>query len=175
MGSNTTFFSSLWADSITNISMGDLLKETSRNSGANRCNPLPVNKDSCHSQMPFSSESFDTAIAAYITRHQGTGLSTPASHTSIWDAEETCHAFPFQKIENSRNKVVVPSQDNASGPSIVIAGLHSKRSPDSVKCTLQLLAHFSNEYSSLFELIYEILKTVYHCIYAGSCLSRIHT
>eukprot|EP00268_Persea_americana_P006411 TRINITY_DN12318_c0_g1_i6.p1 TRINITY_DN12318_c0_g1~~TRINITY_DN12318_c0_g1_i6.p1 ORF type:complete len:494 (-),score=96.94 TRINITY_DN12318_c0_g1_i6:415-1896(-) len=131
MGSDTTIFPALWADTATNISMGDLLKETSRKTEANHSDPLPVNKGSCLSQIPFNSDSFDAAIAAHISRHQGTGLSTPAFHTSIWDAEETCHAFPFQKIENSRNEVVMPSQNTASGPSSQITDLNSMRSPDS--------------------------------------------
>lgn len=142
MGSDTTMFPALWADTATNISMGDLLKETSRKTEANHSDPLPVDKGSCLSQIPFNSDSFDAAIAAHIYRHQGTGLSTPVFHTSIWDAEETCHAFPFQKIENSRNEVVMPSQNTASGPSSQIADLNSMRSPESVKFNFQLIFPF---------------------------------
>lgn len=54
----------------------------------------------CLQQIPFSCDSFDAAIAAHISRQQDKTVSQPtlASHaSSIWDAEETCDAFSFQK------------------------------------------------------------------------------
>lgn len=59
---------------------------------------MPVNSN--FQQIPFSCDSFDAAIAAHIFKHEHKvdlqqGL---ASHgPSIWDAEETCDAFAFQK------------------------------------------------------------------------------
>ncbi|XP_004509590.1 TSL-kinase interacting protein 1 isoform X2 [Cicer arietinum] len=88
-----------WADSLTNISVGDLLLGVSQNLDDNCINPLIG--ENCHSvhQIPFSSDSFDAAIAAHISKHQDKiGQSTMASHmSSIWDAEETRDAFSFKK------------------------------------------------------------------------------
>jgi hypothetical protein len=61
----------------------------------------PLIAENCRSahQIPFTSDSFDAAIAAHISKHQDKmGQSTLASHTSsIWDAEETRDAFSFKK------------------------------------------------------------------------------
>lgn len=87
-----------WADSLTNISVGDLLSGVSQD--LDNCIDPPIAED-CNDlqQIPFSSDSFDAAIAAHISRHQDKmGQSTLASHmSSIWDAEETCDAFLFKK------------------------------------------------------------------------------
>lgn len=88
-----------WADSLTNISVGDLLSGVSQDLNDNCIDPLIA--ENCRSvhQIPFSSDSFDAAIAAHISRHQDKmGQSTMVSHmSSIWDAEETCDAFSFKK------------------------------------------------------------------------------
>ncbi|KAH1151235.1 hypothetical protein GYH30_044960 [Glycine max] len=87
-----------WADSLTNISVGDLLSGVSQD--LDNCINPPI-AESCYDvqQIPFSSDSFDAAIAAHISRHQDRmGRSSLASHmSSIWDAEETCDAFLFKK------------------------------------------------------------------------------
>jgi hypothetical protein len=54
----------------------------------------------CLQQIPFSCDSFDAAIAAHISKHQdkmGYQPTMPSNASSIWDAEETCDAFSFQK------------------------------------------------------------------------------
>ncbi|XP_014509919.1 TSL-kinase interacting protein 1 [Vigna radiata var. radiata] len=88
-----------WADSLTNISVGDLLSGMSQDLEDNCINP-PI-AENCHDvqQVPFSSDSFDAAIAAHISRHQDKmGHSSLAAHmSSIWDAEETCDAFIFRR------------------------------------------------------------------------------
>ncbi|EOY07887.1 TSL-kinase interacting protein 1, putative isoform 1 [Theobroma cacao] len=88
-----------WADSLTNISVGDLLAEVPHDLDDN-CVDHPVAESSqCLQQIPFSCDSFDAAIAAHISRHQNK-MEVPslASHpSSIWDAEETCDAFSFSK------------------------------------------------------------------------------
>ncbi|GAV90591.1 Myb_DNA-binding domain-containing protein, partial [Cephalotus follicularis] len=89
-----------WADSLTNISVGDLLSEVPQDMDANCIESPFVESSQCLQQIPFSCDSFDAAIAAHISRHQNkSGLqSTLASHSSsIWDAEETCDAFSFQQ------------------------------------------------------------------------------
>lgn len=87
-----------WADSLTNISVGDLLSGVSQD-----CHDPPV-AENCHSvqQIPFTCDSFDAAIAAHISRHQDKiGQQAMTSHmSSIWDAEETCDAFSFRKVHS---------------------------------------------------------------------------
>lgn len=57
-------------------------------------------------------DSFDAYIAAQINCPQGPRLSTQDSHSSILDAEETCHAFPCKKFSSS-GKVVLPLSGSA--------------------------------------------------------------
>ncbi|KAL0336907.1 UNVERIFIED_CONTAM: TSL-kinase interacting protein 1 [Sesamum calycinum] len=96
-----------WADSLTNISVGDLLSESTQNTDVNCAEfPLPLGSN-CFQQMPFSCDSFDAAIAAHIYKHQNKvdlqqGLASHAP--SIWDGEETCDAFAFQKTGAFCNK-----------------------------------------------------------------------
>ncbi|KAG9134579.1 hypothetical protein Leryth_000907 [Lithospermum erythrorhizon] len=89
-----------WADSLTNISVGQLLSEASQDGGPN-CVSSPV-PFSCRSvqQTSFCSDSFDAAIAAHICNYESeaVGQSAPLCHaSSIWDAEETRDEFSFQK------------------------------------------------------------------------------
>ncbi|XP_042476305.1 TSL-kinase interacting protein 1-like, partial [Macadamia integrifolia] len=92
-----------WADSLTNISIGDLLSDESR-AVESTCIDQPTEGGSQYlQQIPFSCDSFDAAIAAHISGHQdGSGLlSGPVQllhSSSIWDAEETCDGFSFQKV-----------------------------------------------------------------------------
>ncbi|KAJ8753977.1 hypothetical protein K2173_001875 [Erythroxylum novogranatense] len=89
-----------WADSLTNISVGDLLAEVPHDENL-QCTESPMTQSNqCLQQIPFSCDSFDAAIAAHMSKHQNKSVfcSTAVSHTSsIWDAEETCDAFSFQK------------------------------------------------------------------------------
>ncbi|XP_020549588.1 TSL-kinase interacting protein 1 isoform X2 [Sesamum indicum] len=96
-----------WADSLTNISVGDLLSESTQSTDVNCTEfPMPLGSN-CFQQMPFSCDSFDAAIAAHIYKHQNKvdlqqGLASHAP--SIWDGEETCDAFAFQKTGAFCNK-----------------------------------------------------------------------
>ncbi|KAF6161735.1 hypothetical protein GIB67_009104 [Kingdonia uniflora] len=100
-----------WADSLTNISVGELLTESSRAMDMDD-NNLPVAESSqFFQQIPFSCDSFDAAIAAHIFRSgdKRNFLSAPVSHaSSIWDSEETCDAFSFQKISTSHQEIPSP-------------------------------------------------------------------
>ncbi|CAI0426827.1 unnamed protein product [Linum tenue] len=97
---STTLSAGEWADSLTNISVGDLLSDV-----PNDCNTsnivLPMaQNDQCLQQIPFSCDSFDAAIAAHISKHQDKlGFLPPVQSqtSSIWDADETCDAFSFQR------------------------------------------------------------------------------
>ncbi|GAB2264075.1 hypothetical protein Droror1_Dr00026209 [Drosera rotundifolia] len=87
-----------WADSLTNISIGDLLQEASDNVDRN-CDESHVPASSqCLEQIPFTCDSFDAAIAAHIYRHQeriGFQSGMASNQSSIWDGEEACDAFSF--------------------------------------------------------------------------------
>ncbi|KAK6152378.1 hypothetical protein DH2020_015013 [Rehmannia glutinosa] len=116
-----------WADSLTNISMGDLLSESTHNVDAN-CAEFPVPLGSNYLQQnPFSCDSFDAAIAAHIYKHQNKVDLQQHVPSSIWDAEETCDAFAFQKTSAFCDKdpnaymndsVEVCKQANMTSPSV---------------------------------------------------------
>ncbi|CAA0842921.1 TSL-kinase interacting protein 1 [Striga hermonthica] len=100
-----------WADSLTNISMGELLSESEHNIDASCANFSNPRGSNCFQQIPFSCDSFDAAIAAHIYKHQvrvesqpsqsqGNGFQVP----SIWDGEETCDAFAFKKTSSFHDK-----------------------------------------------------------------------
>ncbi|XP_042945909.1 TSL-kinase interacting protein 1-like isoform X3 [Carya illinoinensis] len=88
-----------WADTLTNISIGDLLSGVSHDIDVNCIDPPVAESSECLQQVPFSCDSFDAAIAAHISKHQDkTYQPTLSSHaSSIWDAEETCDAFSYKK------------------------------------------------------------------------------
>lgn len=88
-----------WADSLTNISVGDILSEVSHEMHTNSTDPLLPGSSLGHQQVPFCCDSFDAAIAAHLSRHQNKTALVPHS-SSIWDAEETCDAFSFQAIHS---------------------------------------------------------------------------
>lgn len=100
LSAGTALSAGEWADTLTNISVGDLLLGVSHDIDAN-CIDEPVAESSqCLQQIPFTCDSFDAAIAAHISKHQDKMGYQPtlSSHAcSIWDAEETCDAFAFKK------------------------------------------------------------------------------
>ena len=69
-----------WADSLTNVSVGDLLSDDNCQNG------------STWPGVPLSCDSFDTAIAGFLSRNQSPAMA------SIFDAEETCDEFSFKVI-----------------------------------------------------------------------------
>ncbi|KAL8149901.1 TSL-kinase interacting protein 1 isoform X2 [Apium graveolens] len=103
-----------WADSLTNISIGDLLNDTSDNMETNYVGPSNA---SCQYQLSFSCDSFDAAIAALMRKNQDKASFQPTleSHApSIWDSEETCDAFSFKKSSVSRERVLGASTNDSS-------------------------------------------------------------
>ncbi|KAJ7957221.1 TSL-kinase interacting protein 1 [Quillaja saponaria] len=89
-----------WADSLTNVSVGDLLSGVSHDRNANCIDSPVAGRSQCSQQIAFCSDSFDAAIAAHISRNQGKIEYQPtfSLHTSsMLDAEETCDAFSFIK------------------------------------------------------------------------------
>lgn len=91
-----------WADSLTNISVGELLTESTQNVDCTGF-PTPL-ASNCLQQIPFSCDSFDAAIAAHIYKHQNPQQGIASHAPSIWDAEETCDAFSFQKTDAFRGE-----------------------------------------------------------------------
>ncbi|XP_076899761.1 TSL-kinase interacting protein 1-like [Bidens hawaiensis] len=98
-----------WADSLTNTSISDLLSDVNNNNNNNSNNNMNNNSNSKKnanvsigpsvSQLSFSCDSFDAAIAAHINKAIGNNNNnkTTVASSSIWDAEETCDAFTFRK------------------------------------------------------------------------------
>ncbi|KAF8403106.1 hypothetical protein HHK36_011200 [Tetracentron sinense] len=108
----TTLSAGEWADSLTNISIGDLLSEASHGMDTSCIDPPAMGSSQCLQQITFSCDSFDAAIAAHISRHQDNAAlqSVQVSHvSSIWDAEETCDAFSFRKIPVMDREAPSPS------------------------------------------------------------------
>ncbi|XP_026388409.1 TSL-kinase interacting protein 1-like isoform X2 [Papaver somniferum] len=86
--------SSLWG----NISIGGLLSEESLQPVPSSSNARPTGTGSYVQQVPFSCDSFDAAIAAHILSQSQSRQKRTAMQSSIYDAEETCDAFPSQKL-----------------------------------------------------------------------------
>ncbi|XP_039123414.1 TSL-kinase interacting protein 1-like [Dioscorea cayenensis subsp. rotundata] len=87
----------LWAECLSNISVGALLSEAVANPDANRSRSMLQNNSTLqHALVNF--DSFDAAIAAHIARYQVADMPAKPASQPILEAEDTCHAFPFQKI-----------------------------------------------------------------------------
>uniref|UniRef100_A0A1D1YGQ5 TSL-kinase interacting protein 1 n=2 Tax=Anthurium amnicola TaxID=1678845 RepID=A0A1D1YGQ5_9ARAE len=105
-----------WADSLTNISIGDLLSEASRAADPCHNNPSAWEGVSTLQHLSLSCDSFDAAIAGLLSHHQDVlNPSTRLSPASILDAEETCDEFSF-------HKVLALNQDNLDPPSNFSSG-----------------------------------------------------
>lgn len=98
-----TFSAADWADSLTNISVGDLLSEASK-AAASSCVDSSFGKSGICPQGDLSCDSFDAAIAAHISGNQSSRISTQAASSSMWNAEETCDEFSFQAIPALKNR-----------------------------------------------------------------------
>ncbi|VAH58019.1 unnamed protein product [Triticum turgidum subsp. durum] len=79
-----------WIDCISNISFGALLSQAVPSQDSKQ---PPLQNSSILQQIPATCDSFDAAIASLIA-HQQTSNQPKVSNPSVWDAEETCHAFP---------------------------------------------------------------------------------
>lgn len=96
----SVFLRGEWADSLTNISMGDLLSEVPDNIDASCVSPSLPGTSHSIPQIPFSCDSFDAAIASLVDKNGDKPGFQPCIDScapSIWEAEETCDAFSFQK------------------------------------------------------------------------------
>ncbi|CAJ1937935.1 unnamed protein product [Sphenostylis stenocarpa] len=86
--------SSPWLDSLSNISIGAFLSEASLFGG------LDPKSFAGIQPCDITSDSLDAFIAAQINNRPVSRLSGEDLRTSILDAEETCHAFPLQKLSS---------------------------------------------------------------------------
>ncbi|WVZ23762.1 hypothetical protein V8G54_002306 [Vigna mungo] len=86
--------SSPWLDSLSNISIGAFLSETSLFGG------LDPKSFAAIQPCDVTSDSLDAFIAAKINSRPVSRLSAEDLRPSILDAEETCHAFPLQKLSS---------------------------------------------------------------------------
>ncbi|GLJ17001.1 hypothetical protein SUGI_0294110 [Cryptomeria japonica] len=95
-----------WVDSLSNISIGDLLNEASCAEHGNSYEGLSIGSGTQHQLFPQYMDSFDAAINAHIVRSQEvTNMPINHSQPSIWDGDETCDAFAFRKIPFSTQEL----------------------------------------------------------------------
>ncbi|KAK4382329.1 TSL-kinase interacting protein 1 [Sesamum angolense] len=91
-----------WDDNLTTLSIGGLLSEASLQAKAG-CNwELNESKSSLQLNAHLL-DSYDSLISAQLNANsQIPKPSCNESNLSILDAEETCHAFPIQKLQPNR-------------------------------------------------------------------------
>lgn len=90
----------MWADSLTNISIGGLLSEASLQGRFGNCDKKSNGISSGLQSSQLISDSFDAFIAGQMNPSRSLRPPLQDSHSSILDADDTCHAFPFQKISS---------------------------------------------------------------------------
>lgn len=93
--------STMWNDSLTDISIGGLLSEASLQGLLNSCDPRSNGSNPGLQPSQIISDSFDAFITAQVNCFQGPGLPPHSSSSSILDAEDTCHAFAVKKLSAS--------------------------------------------------------------------------
>lgn len=84
------------------------------------------------------SDSFDAYITAQINCPQFPRLSTLDSHSSILDAEETCHAFPSKKFSSSGKDVLPLSGSATTADCSQDASCKSYKFPKTQVCSILL-------------------------------------
>jgi hypothetical protein len=117
-----------WIDCISNVSFGALLSEAVPSEDSKQ---PPLQSYSILQQLHATCDSFDTAIASLIAQQQTTNQAK-VWNPSLWDAEETCHAFPSQKQTSVRMPLLAPSNSSAITSSILGAILESDTDGDQV-------------------------------------------
>lgn len=85
-----------WDDSFTSLSIGGLISEASLLGKISNCDSK---SNASKSGLPLISDSIDAFIAQQYNSHpHASKPSSHDTHSSILDAEETCHAFSFRKV-----------------------------------------------------------------------------
>ncbi|XVF58685.1 hypothetical protein PTKIN_Ptkin07bG0085600 [Pterospermum kingtungense] len=88
----------MWADSLTNISIGGLLSEASLQGKFGNCDPKSNGRTTGLQSSQLISDSFDAFLAGQMNLSQNPTPPPQVTHSSILDADDTCHGFPFQKF-----------------------------------------------------------------------------
>ncbi|XP_057491274.1 TSL-kinase interacting protein 1 [Actinidia eriantha] len=97
-----------WSDSLTNLSIGGLLSEASLLGKIDCYDPKSNGSKLGLQPTPLISDSLDAFIAGQLdSQPQESKPWSHVSRSSILDAEETCHAFPFRKFSSSGKDVRV--------------------------------------------------------------------
>ncbi|RLM91267.1 TSL-kinase interacting protein 1-like [Panicum miliaceum] len=117
-----------WLDSISNISFGALLSEAAPSQDSKQ---LPSQNNLSFQQIPATCDSFDAAIASLIARQQASN-QPKVSNPSLWEAEETCHAFAFQNQASRRTSSSVPGN---SGSASVLGAIPETGTDDDQQCS----------------------------------------
>ncbi|KAK8673777.1 hypothetical protein V6N13_112089 [Hibiscus sabdariffa] len=90
----------MWADSLTNISIGGLLSEASLQGSFGNCDPKSNGITSGLQSSQLISDSFDAFLAGQMNNPFKNPRRPVQDSHSILDADDTCHAFPFQKFSS---------------------------------------------------------------------------
>ncbi|XP_009802693.1 TSL-kinase interacting protein 1 isoform X1 [Nicotiana tabacum] len=140
-----------WEDSLTNISVGDLLSDAPDDEETDCIESTLPGSSHFLQQMPFSCDSFDAAIAAHIYKHQSKAesqMALPPQASSIWNAEDTCDAFAFQKdvafrrtANNSSSNVGAENRQHISQSSSLLLDAGVKDLPGKMEPLTDELAH----------------------------------
>ncbi|CAA3027219.1 uncharacterized protein LOC111397137 isoform X3 [Olea europaea var. sylvestris] len=104
-----------WDDNLTTLSIGGLLSEASLQEKVNGCHSGLKGSKSSFQPSTSLSDSFDAFIAAQLNSHsQALKPASHESHSSILDAEETCHAFPVRKLPSSSKDTITSNRGAGS-------------------------------------------------------------
>ncbi|KAL2528172.1 TSL-kinase interacting protein 1 [Forsythia ovata] len=104
-----------WDDNLTTLSIGGLLSEASLQEKVNGCHLGLKGSKSSFQPNASLSDSFDAFIAAQLNTHsQALKPTSHESHSSILDAEETCHAFPVRELPSSSKDAITSNRGAGS-------------------------------------------------------------
>ncbi|GJN05602.1 hypothetical protein PR202_ga23248 [Eleusine coracana subsp. coracana] len=95
---------------------------------------LPSHNNSGLQQIPVTCDSFDAAIASLIARQQGNNQPR-LSNPSLWEAEETCHAFSFQN-QTKRTSNLAPGNSSGTATASVL-GVIPEMGTDDQQCSIR--------------------------------------
>ncbi|KAL5198798.1 hypothetical protein ABZP36_002310 [Zizania latifolia] len=133
-----------WIDCVSNISFGALLSEAAPSQDSKQ---LLSQNNRSFSQIPVNCDSFDAAIASMIA-HQQASNQPKVSNPSLWDVEETCHAFPFQNQTSIRAFGTTPGSSGAITSSILGAIPESVTDVDQ-QCFTEIMKEEPSPHTSL--------------------------
>ncbi|CAO2181153.1 unnamed protein product [Urochloa humidicola] len=119
-----------WLDSISNISFGALFSEGAPSQDSKQ---LPSQNNLNLQQIPATCDSFDATIASLIARQQASNQPRVAN-PSLWEAEDTCHAFAFQNQASRRASSSTPGNSGAVVTSSVL-GTIPETATDDQQCS----------------------------------------